>query len=176
MPKKQTKKKSKPSAKVVFNKRELVFRKAKKEGRGKNAKTIMVFTKAEDTKEAEKRTPERNYWVRMAKELIGDGKKGGWTHYHQLVKWDPSLRVWSSSSEVDLEGTIKKCEQRLLELKMILASNGYDNVPSGTFTLKRLNRETTSNQVAGFATIAGLEAFKSSGDKQLTLGDALKDK
>ncbi len=169
-------KKKKPSAKVVFNKHELVFRKSTKEGRGKSAKTVMKFVKAVDTQEANDRSPQRNYWVRMTKGLLGDGKRAGWAYYHQMVKWDPSLRAWSSSSEVDLEVTIRKCDQRLLELKMILDQNGYGNAPEGTFSLKRMNRETSGNQVAGFATIAGLEAFKSSGDKQLTLGDALKDK
>ena len=147
--------------KVMFCRYRLIFRTATKVGTGKKKKTEMVYSSEVDAKESKERTPERGLYPRMCKGLLGTKTTKPWEYYYQLLKFDPSIRVFKdySKGEVDLENSIKAAQRTLLELKMVLSSEGYE-LPMSAFQLTILDRRPKNEATAGFEKIDALKEYQ----------------
>ena len=158
--KSQTKVKAR-EAKVMWNRKDMVFRVSTKEGRGKKAKTYMRYVMTADISETTKRAPRKNKWPRMLKRLMGIGTGTAFKYYTDLVKFDPTIREWESHEEgiVDIEKTIKSAQRTLLELKMIMNSSGYD-LPEELFNLEVLDRTDKPSQLSIWEGIEEIQRFK----------------
>lgn len=153
--------KVKRSDKVMFCRYRLIFRTATKVGTGKKKKTEMVYSSEVDSEESKSRTPERGLYPRMAKGLLGTKTTKPWKYYYQLIKFDPSVRVFKdySKGEIDLEKSIKAAQRTLLELKMVLSSEGYE-LPMSAFQLAILDRRPKKETTAGFDKIEALKQYQ----------------
>ena len=147
--------------KIMFCRYRLIFRTATKVGTGKKKKTEMVYSSEVDAKESKERTPERGIYPRMAKGLLGTKTTKPWRYYYQLLKFDPSIRVFKdySKGEIDLDKSIKAAKRTLLELKMILSSEGYE-LPLSALELETLDRRPKKETTAGFDKIEALKQYQ----------------
>tara|TARA_R110000796_G_scaffold230095_1_gene347698 strand:+ start:107 stop:592 length:486 start_codon:yes stop_codon:yes gene_type:complete len=153
--------KSKRSDKVMFCRYRLIFRTATKVGKGKNKRTEMVYSSEVDAEESRERTPERGLFPRLAKGLLGTKTTKPWKYWYQMVKFNPSLRVFKDNSkgEVDLEKTLVTLRECMALLKEVLSLEGYE-LPQECFELEQFDRRPAEQKTLGFDKIDTLKQYQ----------------
>jgi hypothetical protein len=122
------------------------------------------WDKSIDFDEAKKREPKQQVFKRVFKRL-NPKSEDRFQYWWEVVKFKPSLRVWSDKDEVIIDLTIDKAQRFLAEVLEMARSAGFD-VPDSLIELEEINR-SPGQSTLGFENLDWLQKYKR--DPQLAL-------
>ena len=149
--KKSTSKKSR-SRRVTFHRSDLKFYGGSE------------WDKSIDFDEAKKREPKQQVFKRVFKRL-NPKSPDRFQYWWEVVKFKPSLRVWSDEDEVIIDLTIDKARTFLAEVLEMARGAGFD-VPDSLIELQDIDR-SSGQTTLGFENLDWLQKYKR--DPQLAL-------
>jgi hypothetical protein len=144
--------KRKRSRRVTFHRRDLKFYAGAE------------WDKNIDWDEAKVREPKQQIFKRVFKRL-NPKSPNRFSHWYEVIKFKPSLRVWDDNDDVIIDLTIQEARRFLAEVLEIARGQGFD-LPDSLIELETYDR-SKSNARLGFEGLEWLQKYKT--DPQLAL-------